>query len=164
MTDPQPKNSRSGSRGFSIGLVLLLVAVAALVLWQNGSQNDGGPPTGPTVAANATGPSDSAAASTPDAAEQVSDLPPIDYEDLPPEAQETIALIDEDGPFPYDKDGSTFQNREGLLPDQPAGYYAEYTVITPGSPDRGARRIVAGEAGEMYYTDDHYASFQEVIR
>ncbi|MCA9982332.1 MAG: ribonuclease, partial [Anaerolineales bacterium] len=62
----------------------------------------------------------------------------------------------------YNKDGSTFQNREGLLPSQPRGYYREYTVETPGSRDRGARRIVAGEGGEFYYTADHYASFARI--
>jgi len=95
---------------------------------------------------------------------RASDLPVVAYADLPPEAHDTIALIDAGGPFPFSKDGSTFQNREGILPDKPRGYYGEYTVITPGSADRGARRIVAGEGGEMYYTDDHYASFREVMR
>ena len=60
------------------------------------------------------------------------------------------------------QDGIEFQNREGILPDMPAGYYHEYTVVTPGSPDRGARRIVTGPAGEMYYTGDHYDSFQRI--
>jgi ribonuclease T1 len=101
---------------------------------------------------------------TAEPAQQVSDLPPIAYLDLPPEAHDTIELIDSDGPYPFSKDGSTFQNREGILPDMPQGYYAEFTVITPGSDDRGARRIVAGEEREMYYTDDHYASFKEIIR
>ena len=55
-----------------------------------------------------------------------------------------------------------FGNREGLLPDQRSGYYREYTVPTPGSQDRGARRLVIGAAGEIYYTDDHYASFRRV--
>ena len=95
---------------------------------------------------------------------RASDLPAVAYADLPPEAKQTIALIDAGGPFPYDKDGATFQNREGILPNKPRGYYGEYTVITPGSSDRGARRIVAGEGGEMYYTDDHYDSFREVMR
>lgn len=85
--------------------------------------------------------------------------PVITYEELPPEALDTLELIDNDGPFPYNKDGSTFQNRERLLPRKPNGYYREYTVITPGENDRGARRIVGGEEGERYYTDDHYASF-----
>jgi len=74
-------------------------------------------------------------------------------------------LIDQGGPFPYpDKDGSTFGNFEGLLPDHPRGYYAEYTVVTPGSSDRGARRIITGDGGEYYWTEDHYASFARIAR
>ncbi|MEZ5341580.1 MAG: ribonuclease domain-containing protein [Acidimicrobiales bacterium] len=60
-------------------------------------------------------------------------------------------------------DDSVFQNREGILPTQERGYYREYTVVTPGSDDRGARRIVAGEAGDLYYTADHYDSFKEIV-
>lgn len=78
---------------------------------------------------------------------------------LPAEARETIDLIESGGPYPYDRDGIVFQNRERLLPDEDRGYWSEYTVPTPGSEDRGARRLVAGEGGELYYTDDHYASF-----
>ncbi len=78
---------------------------------------------------------------------------------VPPEAKEALARIAAGGPFPYARDGVTFENREGLLPDQPRGYYREYTVETPGSTDRGARRIVVGRGGERYYTDDHYQSF-----
>ena len=85
---------------------------------------------------------------------------------LPPVAREVLALIRQGGPFRYDKDGSVFRNREGLLPEQPAGYYAEYTVPTPGANDRGARRIVAGGRprgmGDNYYTDDHYRSFRRI--
>jgi ribonuclease T1 len=81
---------------------------------------------------------------------------------LPPEAADTADLIETDGPFPYPQDGTVFQNREGLLPDCETGYYHEYTVETPGSDDRGARRIVTGDAGEHFYTDDHYASFDLV--
>ncbi len=84
----------------------------------------------------------------------------VTLDELPPEALETIDLIIADGPFPFDRDGITFQNREGLLPNQARGYYSEYTVITPGVRTRGARRIVAGAEGELYYTDDHYASFR----
>jgi ribonuclease T1 len=75
---------------------------------------------------------------------------------------EVLAAIEAGEPLPYSEDGQTFQNREGLLPDQPLGYYREYTVATPGSPDRGARRLVIGEGGETYYTDDHYASFTRI--
>lgn len=83
---------------------------------------------------------------------------------LPPEAIETLALIQRGGPFPYRKDGTTFQNRERLLPAKPRGYYREYTVPTPGSRDRGARRIVAGgnPPEVFYYTADHYSSFRQI--
>lgn len=102
--------------------------------------------------------------STPTAVKSQSGLPIVYFDDLPREAQQTIRLIDKGGPFPYSRDGIEFQNRERLLPRKPRGYYAEYTVITPGSNDRGARRIIEGEDGELYYTDDHYDSFKEVIR
>jgi ribonuclease T1 len=83
---------------------------------------------------------------------------------LPVQAQQTLALIDKGGPFPYDRDGIVFENREGLLPAEKLGYYHEYTVITPGSEDRGARRIIAGSSRELYYTDDHYNSFERITR
>ncbi|MEV7947085.1 ribonuclease domain-containing protein [Streptomyces rubiginosohelvolus] len=87
----------------------------------------------------------------------------ICYSALPSQAHDTLDLIEQGGPFPYEQDGTVFQNREGLLPDQSTGYYHEYTVITPGSDDRGARRIVTGEQNEEdYYTADHYASFDLV--
>jgi|GEM_PF-1254725 len=90
-------------------------------------------------------------------------LPEIYSDELPQEALETLALIKRDGPFPFDRDGITFQNREGILPDRQRGYYKEYTVITPGLSHRGAKRIVAGREGELYYTDDHYESFSWVV-
>jgi ribonuclease T1 len=91
--------------------------------------------------------------------------------DLPPEAQRTLALIHSGGPFPYPrKDGSHFGNFEKSLPQQARAYYREYTVPTPGSRDRGPRRIIAGvgrsgdvaTSGEYYYTDDHYRSFRRI--
>ncbi len=81
---------------------------------------------------------------------------------LPPEARDTIAAIDAGGPFRYDRDGSVFQNRERRLPAEERGYWREYTVDTPGSSDRGARRLVEGRGGELYYTDDHYRSFRQI--
>ncbi|MFC9860423.1 MULTISPECIES: ribonuclease domain-containing protein [unclassified Streptomyces] len=87
----------------------------------------------------------------------------ICHSDLPSQAHDTLDLIDAGGPFPYDQDGTVFQNREGVLPSRSTGYYHEYTVITPGSPNRGARRIVTGEeVQEDYYTGDHYESFDLV--
>jgi guanyl-specific ribonuclease Sa len=84
----------------------------------------------------------------------------VPLKQLPPEASDTEDLIASHGPFPYPEDGTVFDNREGILPDCDNGYYHEYTVKTPGSPDRGARRIVTGAGGEHFYTGDHYASFE----
>ena len=82
--------------------------------------------------------------------------------ELPHEAQRTLTLIKTGGPFPYSRDGIVFGNFEKLLPKQPRGYYTEYPVKTPGRRDRGPRRIVAGERGEFYYTEDHYQSFRRI--
>jgi ribonuclease T1 len=79
--------------------------------------------------------------------------------DLPPEATDTVELIERGGPYPYPQDGTVFSNRESLLPACSRGYYHEYTVRTPGSSTRGARRIITGRGGEYFYTADHYASF-----
>lgn len=88
---------------------------------------------------------------------------------LPAEAQHTERLIRAGGPFPYRKDGTVFGNRERLLPLKPRGHYREYTVKTPESRDRGARRIVCGgippESPEAcFYTADHYASFRRIVQ
>ncbi len=90
-------------------------------------------------------------------------LPAVTLSSLPAQAQHTVALIDAGGPFPYDRDGAVFENREQLLPSEPAGYYHEYTVVTPGSTDRGARRIITGSGTEMYWTEDHYRSFERIV-
>lgn len=92
-----------------------------------------------------------------------SDLPLVTLDQLPSEALDTLALIEAGGPYPYRPDDSTFQNREGILPAKDHGHYREYTVETPGSSDRGARRIVTGADGERYWTDDHYDSFFEIV-
>jgi ribonuclease T1 len=87
-------------------------------------------------------------------------LPSVNESALPAEARQTLASIRNGGPYRYNQDDQTFGNNERVLPRQSSGYYREYTVITPGSSDRGARRIIAGSAGEKYYTQDHYASFK----
>ena len=87
---------------------------------------------------------------------------------LPPEARETRRLIGSGGPFPYEKDGTVFRNRERLLPAEARGFYREYTVKTPGLKHRGARRIVCGgleptKPLNCYYTADHYTSFRRIV-
>lgn len=82
---------------------------------------------------------------------------------LPAQVAQTVALIKQGGPFPYPRnDGAVFHNSEGMLPREPDGYYREYTAPTPGSTDRGARRIITGKDGEFYYTPDHYDTFRRV--
>lgn len=172
---------RTGQRSI-VGLVLALV-MAAVVWW---TQGDGATP-GTDTGAGSPSATRSAAPSASDSptheytetntpvsepsqqsgqqssTDPVSGLPWVRLAALPPEAAETVDLIDAGGPFPEDEDGGTFGNREELLPDRPSGYYAEYTVPTPGADDRGARRIVAGDAGELYWTDDHYRSFERIL-
>jgi ribonuclease T1 len=93
-------------------------------------------------------------------------LQEIAFAELPKEAKSTLVLIRAGGPFPYDKDGVIFGNREKVLPKQRRGYYSEYTVRTPGARNRGARRLVVGgepkTSLEVYYTDDHYQSFKRI--
>lgn len=93
-------------------------------------------------------------------------LPAVPASQLPLEARDTLRLIDAGGPFPYKRDGITFQNRERRLSEQAQGYYREYTVTTPGLSHRGARRIITGGKPpvEFYYTADHYKTFSRIQR
>ncbi|RNL65023.1 ribonuclease N [Nocardioides marmoriginsengisoli] len=136
-----------------LALIGLVVVVVALI-WARGN----GPDLGSGGDAGARPTSAASETTTPVGSGQVG------LSTLPRDARATVALIDRGGPFPYARDGITFRNAERLLPRQPTGYYREYTVPTPGSSDRGARRIVAGEDGTLYYTDDHYRSFREIVR
>ena len=135
-------------RGRGAGLLLAAVLLA-------GCQSQQSP---------AASPAPSAEASTVVAADGIPDCA---VEDLPPTAHEVIEDIEAGGPYEYPRnDGVTFGNREGLLPDEERGYYREFTVETPGSDDRGVRRIVTGGSDERdpehwFYTDDHYQSFCE---
>jgi ribonuclease T1 len=112
-------------------------------------------------------------------ASQAAALPTVALAALPKQARDTHALVLSGGPYPYTKDGSTFGNRERILPREKRGYYQEFTVKTPGSRDRGARRIVCGgfkaaavtaqaskssvpKPAACFYTDDHYSSFRQI--
>ena len=101
------------------------------------------------------------------ARESASALATMTVAELPPQGQTTFRLIYQGGPFPYEKDGSVFGNREKILPPARRGYYREYTVKTPGARNRGARRIVCGGKPRVpdacYYTSDHYASFRRIV-
>jgi ribonuclease T1 len=139
---------------FAIALVAMLVAACMAIPTASPA-----PPSRPLVPVGTLG-------SRPPLApvEDASDLPVVALADLPPEAATTIDLIEAGGPFPFSQDGAVFENRERLLPDRGSGYYHEYTVVTPGAADRGARRVVSGAGGEMYWTPDHYDSFAWIDR
>lgn len=165
--------------GLRLGLLLITAAVVLLATTSSNEQRATSPSeteseislpsfesTDDEDAGHAAelGTSNSGKPATPGAStfEPLTDLPQINVSDLPAQAWGTLDLIAQSGPYPFSKDDSVFQNREGILPDHPRGYYREYTVTTPGADNRGARRIVAGEAGELFYTDDHYNSFSEI--
>lgn len=165
MTPRSPVTNLVGILG-AIVLVGALIAAGLGSLGTPAGPDGGGSPTpASTAAPPASSPAPPTAAPTrSDGIDPGSGLPIVSLAELPVEAADTIRLIDQGGPFPYRQDDATFENREGLLPDRPTGYYREYTVETPGSDDRGARRIVAGRDGEMYWTADHYDSFAWIAR
>lgn len=148
--------------------VLVVLALVAIWLIVSGRDSFSGAGSTPGARSSATssygqpGSSGGAGGGSGAQATPRSDLPAIAESRLNAQATHTLALIRSGGPYPYDQDGRVFTNRERLLPRQASGYYHEFTVVTPGSPDRGARRIIAGAGGDLYYTDDHYASFRQI--
>jgi ribonuclease T1 len=82
--------------------------------------------------------------------------------ELPAEAHDTLRAIKQGGPFAFPRDGVVFNNFERVLPEHQRGYYHEYTVATPGTNNRGVRRIVCGPLPECYYTADHYQTFKRI--
>lgn len=139
-------------------LVFLLAAIVVIATgwWQQRGNAPAPAPTAP-VPVEAKGPVETR---TPEASQPLpgSGVPAAERAQL----EKTLALIARGGPFPYDKDGSVFQNREGRLPPRPRGYYREYTVPTPGASNRGARRVVQGRDGDTWYTSDHYRTFVRI--
>ncbi|HEY3737234.1 MAG TPA: ribonuclease domain-containing protein [Jatrophihabitans sp.] len=131
-------------------LIALIVLIAALLIGYlvNALKDDGNGTPKPTTSV-----SSSAGVG----------LSPVALSTLPPQAADTVRLIRAGGPFPYPQnDGVVFHNNEHVLPKHPDGWYHEYTVPTPGSSTRGARRIILGEDGTYYYTGDHYETFDVI--
>lgn len=141
----------------------ILLAIALFAAWQWWRSAPAPQPAGfPTSSSSGT---QGAEPHTPPvAAPRAPDAPRTSNAALPAEAHEVLRRIHAGGPFPYRQDGGVFQNRERLLPDRERGWYREYTVDTPGSRDRGARRIVTGgrPPREFWYTADHYRSFRRI--
>ena len=117
----------SSGRRISIALVGLVLLAAIGWVIKGSSGGSSSPPH----------PGTSTATSVPGSA---SGLPMRPLSALPVQAAQTYRLILAGGPFPYPThDGVVFANREKQLPAESSGYYHEYTVPTPGSPDRGNR-------------------------
>ncbi|MGH8233580.1 MAG: ribonuclease domain-containing protein [Rhodanobacteraceae bacterium] len=134
--------------------LLPLIILAVLIGYLYTHRNPAPTPTAPPPIATLPG----QPAASAESASKASQLPDF----LTPEARTTLALIANGGPFPHRQDGEVFGNYEHLLPEEPRGYYHEYTVETPGVRNRGARRIITGGNPPVvyYYTDDHYRSFR----
>ncbi|GHG00708.1 MULTISPECIES: ribonuclease domain-containing protein [Amycolatopsis] len=146
-------------RRITAALIGLLVLVLGGWLVKD---NLGGGSSSPAPSTSASAPAKSSTPAKGGAAVPGADsgLPVKALSALPPQATDTWKLIEAGGPYPYPRnDDVVFENREKRLPGKKSGYYHEFTVKTPGSADRGARRLITGQAHELYYTGDHYASF-----
>ncbi len=136
----------------------VLAVVLALVVWwvdqDGGAEPDATPSSSATAGRNAT----------EAVLDPASGLRWVAESALPAEARQVLVAIEDGGPFVRQKDGSTFGNYEGVLPRKGRGHYREYTVPTPGVSHAGARRIVTGDAGEYYWTADHYQTFERIRR
>ncbi|SIT39986.1 Guanine-specific ribonuclease N1 and T1 [Paraburkholderia ribeironis] len=147
-------------RAWAFSCILALSAILG-GCGKNGSQNAAQEPG--ASASQAPGQPGQAASGAPAASGA---LAAVTKAQLPGEAAETLRLIKAGGPYPFGEDGVLFRNSAALLPQHPRGYYHAYTVRTPGSADRGQRRIVCGgprkQTSDCYYTDDYYASFKRI--
>lgn len=166
----------SRNRWIAVGAAALVVILVAGWLFLD--RTDKGPASTSSSAATSTAPATTARVTTAhrttssparrttsraQATDPASGLRWIDESALPAQARDTIALIRAGGPYPYPRnDNVTYHNNNRALPRKPDGFYREYTVTTPGSSDRGARRIIAGQDGSLYYTADHYTTFARV--
>lgn len=139
-----------------VALIVLLVALAVGYTVRAADDHHSAPPS-------TSGPASGPASGSPSRPAPSGTGTGVALSSLPPQAGATVALIRAGGPFPYPRnDGVVFHNNEHRLPTRTDGYYREYTVPTPGTDTRGARRIITGRDGEFYYTADHYEHFVRV--
>ncbi|GEM_PF-967634 len=159
MSSVNPARS-SSSRLVAAGfLVLALVTL----LWYAGHRRSVDPSPS-AVGTSATSTSHEGSASPPPRSGPTPDsgLPTVAARDLPKVARDMLVTIHAGGPFRYREDGQTFANRERILPREASGYYREYTVKAGSQGDRGPLRIIGGRSGDLYWTPDHYAHFQQI--
>lgn len=152
--------------GLMAGWVALLLVSGGCSKSGLAPQTSSGSASAPAAAAIAAPSSAAPAEHEPGLSEHRAGQETVAIAQLPRQAVTTLRQIQDGGPFPFEKDGIVFGNRERLLPPHPRGFYHEYTVPTPRARDRGARRIVCGgpreQIGNCYYSDDHYASFKRI--
>ncbi len=173
---PPPRTSASGLRVVAIAVVCLALLAVAFVVWRQSQTETAGPgtPASPSAtgvrastpaATTRTTTATSAAPTARGSKDPVTGLLWVEESALPAQAKRVLGQIDRGGPYDYDKDGTTFRNAEGRLPSKANGFYREYTVVLPGSNDRGPVRIVVGGKGEWYFwTTDHYETFARIRR
>ncbi len=137
--------------------VLVIMAVLVALFWYAGHRGGANPSSEAVGTSTSRTDGGGSATPTPD-----SGLSTIAAAKLPKAARDMLVLIHAGGPFKYTEDGQTFDNREGILPKQKNGYYKEYTVKAGSSGDRGPLRIIGGRSGDLYWTSDHYAHFQQI--
>ncbi len=156
---PTPGSGRPRTTVPAAVVLLVGILVVALAWWLARPERDLESDRVPSAVPSATATAEPGAgtSNTPG-----SGLPTVAESRLPEEAQQVLATVRAGGPFAYREDGVVFGNREVLLPVRAYGYYREYTVPIPGETDRGPRRLVVGEGGDVYWTTDHYASFEQV--
>ncbi|MFJ2578762.1 ribonuclease [Kitasatospora aureofaciens] len=164
--------SRNRLLVFVAVVILAIAAAAGYLLSGKGSSSHPKAAATSTATAGSTAPKPSAPKSSPPGSNTPApsgtwvpadpELADVCRTKLPSQAQDTLGLIAKGGPYPYNRDGIVFENRESRLPRKAGGYYHEFTVVTPGSNDRGTRRVVTGGAGEQYWSPDHYVTFQEI--
>jgi ribonuclease T1 len=170
----RPRPGNSTAKLAVVAVVALLIGIGVTLAVKRGGRagsvatgasttSSAGAATNPATT-RSTGNSPTTTRSKASTTRPKGDFATIKVSELPPEGRTTLKLIASNGPFPFPKnDGVVFSNFEKVLPSQPKGYYHEYTVITPGAPTRGTRRIITGKSGEQYYTNDHYKSFKIVV-
>jgi ribonuclease T1 len=146
-----------------VGALLVLV-VGGLIGWslRGASSSSTTAPSASARATQAAGqrPTTTTTTKKPSKCVPISGVDMVSVDKLPSQAIDTLQSIAAGPPYPFKKDGVVFQNRERILPKESKSYYHEFTVVTPGSSDRGAKRIIVGGCDERWYTEDHYATFR----
>jgi ribonuclease T1 len=148
-----------------VGALVVLV-VGGLIGWSlRGGSSSSTSPSASTGATKAAGQRPTTTTTTlvnkqPSKCASISGVDTVSVDKLPSQAVDTLQSIAAGPPYPFKRDGVVFQNRERILPKESKSYYHEFTVVTQGSSDRGAKRIIVGGCDERWYTEDHYATFR----